>query len=171
MTRTVETLVSDARLQATGPHGSCEIADVLVTVVGASRESARLHGQQHRAGSGAARSAASGPAPTSSSASSIRSSRTPAATARRACTIGVVRTGASRVQVRVADDGVGIADDERERIFDAGFRGRASTANANERGAGLGLALARRLALSAGATIDAPPSDAGGLIVVDLPAT
>ena len=170
MTRTVETLVSDARLQATGPHGSCEIADVLVTVVGASRESARLHGSSieleavpHglRVGAGAdlvERIIH----PIVENACSYGSTRVQ---------IGVIRTGASRVQVRVADDGVGIAEDERERIFDAGFRGRASTANTNERGAGLGLALARRLALSAGATIDAPPSDAGGLIVVDLPAT
>ena len=71
------------------------------------------------------------------------------------------------MQLRVSDDGAGIAEDERERIFEPGYRGRASAGN--ERGAGLGLALARRLASSAGATIEAEPSAHGGLVVVELP--
>jgi signal transduction histidine kinase len=169
MTRTVETLVSEARLQATGPRGSCEIAEVLATVVGASRESARLHGSRielDRLPSGLRVGASADLVeriiqPIVENAFSYGATRVH---------IGLVPRGASRVQVRVADDGLGISDDERERIFDPGFRGHASDA-ANERGAGLGLALARRLATSAGATIEAPPSTAGGLVVVELPAT
>ena len=44
MTSTVEVLVSEARTQANGRRGSCELSDVLATVVSASRESARQHG-------------------------------------------------------------------------------------------------------------------------------
>jgi signal transduction histidine kinase len=169
MTRTVETLVSEARLQATGPRGSCEIADVLATVVGASRESARLHGSRielDQLPSGLRVGASADLVeriiqPIVENAFSYGATRVQ---------IGLVPRGASRVQVRVADDGLGISDDERERIFDPGFRGHASDV-ANERGAGLGLALARRLATSAGATIEAPPSRVGGLVVVELPAT
>jgi signal transduction histidine kinase len=169
MTRTVETLVSEARLQATGPRGSCEIADVLATVVGASRESARQHGSRIELDTlpSGLRVGASADLveriiqPIVENAFSYGATRVH---------IGLVPRGARRVQVRVADDGLGISDDERERIFDPGFRGHASDA-ANERGAGLGLALARRLATSAGATIEAPPSTAGGLVVVELPAT
>jgi signal transduction histidine kinase len=168
MTRTVEALVSEARLQATGPRGSCEIADVLATVVGASRESARLHGARIEL--------APMPHGVRVGASADLVERIIHPIVENACSygstlvhIGLVPRGASRVQVRIADDGVGIDDDERERIFDPGFRGRASAAN--EPGAGLGLALARRLATSAGATIEAPPSADGGLVVVELPAT
>jgi signal transduction histidine kinase len=169
MTRTVETLVSEARLQATGLRGSCEIADVLATVVGASRESARLHGSRIELDplpSGLRVGASADLVeriiqPIVENAFSYGATRVQ---------IGLVPRGASRVQVRVADDGLGISDDERERIFDPGFRGHASDV-ANERGAGLGLALARRLATSAGATIEAPPSRVGGLVVVELPAT
>jgi len=47
----------------------------------------------------------------------------------------------------VEDDGPGVADDEREAIFEPGSRGRAGSGDGNS-GAGLGLALARRLARS-----------------------
>jgi signal transduction histidine kinase len=169
MTRTVETLVSEARLQASGPRGSCEIADVLATVVGASRESARLHGSRIEL--------APLPGGLRVGASADLVERIIQPIVENACSygstlvqVGLVPRGASHVQVRISDDGLGISDEERERIFDPGFRGQASDA-ANERGAGLGLALARRLATSAGATIEAPRSASGTLIVVDLPAT
>ena len=166
MTRTVETLVSEARLQASGPRGSCELAGVLATVVGASRESARQHGCRIELD----------PTPPGLrvGASADLVERIVHPIVENACSYGsstvqisLVRRGASRIQVRISDDGSGIVDDERERIFEPGVRGRAG--NANERGAGLGLALARRLATSAGATIEAPRSSNGGLVVVELP--
>ena len=46
-----------------------------------------------------------------------------------------------RVTVSVADRGVGIHEDEIDRVSDRFFRGR----NATERGSGLGLAIARRI--------------------------
>lgn len=90
------------------------------------------------------------------------------------------RYGASRVRVAVAredssvvyaieDDGPGVADDERERIFEPGVRGAAAGTN-GAGGAGLGLALARRLARSVQGDVTADPDAAGGRFVVRLPA-
>jgi signal transduction histidine kinase len=68
------------------------------------------------------------------------------------------RYGRSNVSVSVArsdgtvaylvqDDGPGVAEEERETIFEPGSRGHAGSADGTF-GAGLGLALARRLARS-----------------------
>ncbi|MDQ2982845.1 MAG: ATP-binding protein [Actinomycetota bacterium] len=67
----------------------------------------------------------------------------------------------------VEDDGPGVEDDDRERIFEPGVRG----ANANGAGgAGLGLALARRLARSADGDVEVASGHTGGHFVVRLPA-
>ncbi len=167
MTRTVETLVSEAQVQASGPRGTCGLDGVVASVAAASRESARASGstiefvpaQPDLLVGVSADLVERIIHPIIENAYSYGASRVRITTA---------RCGGSRLQVRVSDDGVGIADDERERIFDPGFRGRAG--KQNDRGVGLGLALARRLAASAGGTIDAPPSPEGGLVIVELPA-
>jgi two-component system, OmpR family, sensor kinase len=69
----------------------------------------------------------------------------------------------------VEDDGPGVAEDERERIFEPGVRGRLA-ANDGADGAGLGLALARRLASSAAGEIEAVAADHGARFLVRLPA-
>jgi signal transduction histidine kinase len=168
MTRTVEALVSEARLQADGPRGSCDLRDVLATIAVASKETARQHG--------CTIDVTSTPRTLRVGASADLVERIIQPVVDNACSYGsssvrisVVERTASRVLVRVADDGSGIGDDERDRVFDPGFRGSASAANGV--GAGLGLALARRLATSAGATIEAPAAPAGGLVVIDLPTT
>lgn len=81
-----------------------------------------------------------------------------------------VRLGrtAGRVLVSVEDDGAGVRDDERERIFEPGARGSAGSANGA--GAGLGLALARRLARSASGDVEAVAHDGGAMFAVRLPA-
>jgi signal transduction histidine kinase len=87
------------------------------------------------------------------------------------------RYGRSTVHVTVArnnavasivvdDDGPGVADDERDAIFEPGTRGSAS---AGYDGAGLGLALAQRLARSAGGAITAEPDGDGGRFTLRLP--
>jgi len=59
----------------------------------------------------------------------------------------VIRANGESVEYVVVDDGPGVAEDERELIFEPGRRGSAGAAAANgAAGAGLGLALARRLA-------------------------
>ena len=88
------------------------------------------------------------------------------------------RYGSSRVQVNVArenssvvfaidDDGPGVADDERERIFEPGVRGQGANGSA---GAGLGLALSRRLARSVHGDVYTETSADGGRFLIRLPA-
>jgi signal transduction histidine kinase len=71
------------------------------------------------------------------------------------------------VRYTVEDDGIGIAEESRERIFEPGVRsGEGARTNA---GAGLGLALARRLARSAHGEIVAVARPGGGRFVITLP--
>ena len=88
------------------------------------------------------------------------------------------RYGASRVNVSIErvdglvrymidDDGAGVSEGERERIFEPGVRGDQAVRDGE--GAGLGLALARRLARSASGDIEALAGHDGGRFVVILP--
>jgi signal transduction histidine kinase len=86
-----------------------------------------------------------------------------------------VQRDARHVVVRVEDDGPGVADADRETIFEPGRRiaggARAGAAAVASQGAGLGLALSRRLARTAGGDVEAERSDhRGGRFVVRLPA-
>jgi two-component system, OmpR family, sensor kinase len=67
------------------------------------------------------------------------------------------------VRYTIADDGPGVDEADRERIFEPGIR------SANGDGAGLGLALARRLARSVSGDINAISGPGGGRFVVTLP--
>jgi signal transduction histidine kinase len=75
----------------------------------------------------------------------------------------------SCVLYAVEDDGPGVVDDERERIFEPGVRGTAAGSNGSV-GAGLGLPLARRIARSVQGDVYAAPAAAGARFVVRLPA-
>lgn len=78
-----------------------------------------------------------------------------------------VRRNGSYVSIDVLDDGPGVSEDESERIFEPGARGRAAGGSGG--GAGLGLSLARRLARSAGGDVSVSPSDGGGRFSLTLP--
>ncbi len=80
-------------------------------------------------------------------------------------TLSVDRNG-SKVVYLVEDDGPGVGEAERERIFEAGRRGSAAR---DGEGAGLGLALARRLARSASGDVEAVANGAGGRFSISLP--
>ncbi len=68
----------------------------------------------------------------------------------------------------VSDRGPGVADADREAIFEPFHRGRAGGAAP---GYGLGLAIARRAIELHGGRIEAAPRDGGGLVVtIELPA-
>ena len=71
------------------------------------------------------------------------------------------------IEVRVADRGPGIGVDERERVFDAFYRGDS----APERpGSGLGLAIARAIVVAHGGRIWVEGAPGGGAVVVfELP--
>jgi signal transduction histidine kinase len=80
-------------------------------------------------------------------------------------TVSIARENGA-IRYAVEDDGPGVADDERERIFEPGVRGAAAE-TVGARGSGLGLSLARRLARSVAGDVEA----AGGTrFVVRLPA-
>jgi two-component system sensor histidine kinase KdpD len=72
----------------------------------------------------------------------------------------------SSVQVRVVDQGPGIPAEERERVFDAFYRGETSVRS----GSGLGLAIARAIVLAHGGRIWVEGAPGGGTAVVfELP--
>jgi signal transduction histidine kinase len=80
-----------------------------------------------------------------------------------------VRAADGQVVFDIRDDGPGVTPHDRERIFDAGFRGTDAHADAHV-GAGLGLPLVRRLARAAGGEVEARASSDGGSFAVRLPA-
>lgn len=69
-----------------------------------------------------------------------------------------------RVSVEIADNGLGIAPEDLDRIFTPGHRSASRT------GDGLGLVTARRIVTRLGGTIDARPEQLGTHFVVTLPA-
>jgi two-component system OmpR family sensor kinase len=80
-------------------------------------------------------------------------------------TVKIGRAGGA-VSYSVSDDGPGVRDDARERIFEPGVRGPA----ANGDGSGLGLSLARRLADTITGDVEAVAGAGGGRFLVRLPA-
>jgi two-component system sensor histidine kinase GlrK len=71
------------------------------------------------------------------------------------------------VCLEVADEGPGVPQDDRDRVFDWFFRGERPT-GARVKGSGLGLAIAREFALAHGGTIEALDGP-GGRFRVTLP--
>ncbi|MEV6393319.1 HAMP domain-containing sensor histidine kinase [Streptomyces sp. NPDC051907] len=89
--------------------------------------------------------------------------------AREAVAVSVRRDG-DRVVLAVADDGDGVPEDERERIFERFVRLDDARAR-DDGGAGLGLAIARDVARRHGGTLTVGRSPAGGaLFELALPA-
>jgi two-component system sensor histidine kinase KdpD len=78
-------------------------------------------------------------------------------------TVRVHLTQAGRaVRVRVSDDGPGIAPEEREKVFDAFYRGKEAPESA---GSGLGLAIARAIVVAHGGRIWIEETTSGGTAV------
>jgi signal transduction histidine kinase len=89
--------------------------------------------------------------------------------ARTKAHLGVERRG-KEVLFVVEDDGPGVREEERDRIFEPGVRGSAARArSAGSRGAGLGLSLARRLARAASGDVEIAPTDVGARFIIRLP--
>jgi signal transduction histidine kinase len=83
--------------------------------------------------------------------------------------LGAHRKG-KEIHFTVDDDGPGVADEEKEKIFEPGVRGSAvGGEQERSRGAGLGLSLARRLARAASGDVEARSGKPGGRFVVRLP--
>ena len=74
-------------------------------------------------------------------------------------------TDGAAVRLSIADDGPGIPEADRERIFEPFHTGRRS-----QGGSGLGLSIARSLLASVGGTIESRTAEAGALFEISLPA-
>jgi two-component system heavy metal sensor histidine kinase CusS len=82
------------------------------------------------------------------------------------------RTAAGRFEVNIQDDGAGVADSDRDRIFEPFYRAPQARASALG-GSGLGLAIAREIARAhdGDVTLAPKPTPTGGAcFVVSLPA-
>jgi signal transduction histidine kinase len=77
----------------------------------------------------------------------------------------------NRVVIYVIDDGVGIAPEERERVFDRMYRGKSAQAGPTDtRGLGLGLYLSKHIIEAHHGTIQLESKlDYGTVIMIDLP--
>ena len=82
-------------------------------------------------------------------------------------TVAVARSN-GQVEVRVHDDGPGVAPGEEESIFAPGARGDRQVDG--HRGTGLGLALSRRLARAVGGDVRVAGDGDGACFLVELPA-
>ena len=76
---------------------------------------------------------------------------------------------ADGIEVEVADDGDGIAPEERERVFTAFYRGGAESARTGA-GAGLGLAVSRAIVEAHGGRIWLAETPVGTRVRFSLPA-
>lgn len=167
MTRTIETLMAAARQESTPSGRTSDAGDALARVVAATRAAAEAAGLELRlarpAGSIRVR------------ADSDVVERAVQPIVENAILYGKsfvaveLSSADSSVVITVSDDGPGVADDERHRIFEPGVRGHAGEQRVGD-GAGLGLALAQRLARSCGGDITARASTTGGQFAVTLPA-
>jgi two-component system sensor histidine kinase KdpD len=78
-----------------------------------------------------------------------------------------VKAGSEFVELTVADEGVGLKEDELERIFEKFYR---SEQTGHLTGTGLGLAISKGIAELHGGTISAQPNaPKGAIITISLP--
>jgi signal transduction histidine kinase len=68
-------------------------------------------------------------------------------------------------KIEIADDGPGIADAEKAKVFEPFYR-TAVARDSDREGMGLGLSIARSIVLAHGGTIELRDGQAGGLIVI-----
>ncbi len=83
---------------------------------------------------------------------------------RRTVVVSAGRGAAGRVWVRVADNGPGVPEANRERIFEPFF-----TTKPEGQGAGLGLAVSYGIVRDAGGTLTLKPGGPGATFEIDLP--
>jgi signal transduction histidine kinase len=165
MTRTVEALLSAARLGAGAGRSTSDARDGVRAGVEAMRDEAEASGMAIRL--------SVPPRPVTVAVDADLLERIVHPLLDNAVRYGrsevLVEVGVSGTTafVEVVDDGAGLEADEADVIFEPGARG--SVATGDSRGAGLGLALSRRLARTAGGEVVTGENDGGGRFSVRLP--
>jgi signal transduction histidine kinase len=82
-----------------------------------------------------------------------------------------LRRDGARALVRVEDDGPGVPEPERARLFERFFRGDQARTRGAQAGFGLGLSIARTIVEVHGGAVGYAPRDGGGSVfTVELPA-
>jgi two-component system, OmpR family, sensor kinase len=165
MRRTLETLVSAARVQLQRPHGTGDAFAATHGAVRACEPLARRWGIEV--------TVVDGDEPLRLGVETEVAERVLVPLIENACrhAKSFVKVAAKRtdgvVELLVADDGPGVLKQERERIFEPGFsrNGAGDTGG----GAGLGLSLARRLARAAGGDVQVADDGPGAHFIVRLP--
>jgi signal transduction histidine kinase len=165
MRRALETLVSAARLEQNRPRGAGEARAAMDAAVRASEPLAAERGIDV--------SVRCAEHPLRLGVDTDVAERVLAPLLENACRYGKssVQVTAERrngsVDISVSDDGPGVPDDHRARIFEPGFSGGGT----GQRGgaAGLGLPLARRLARAAGGDVELADGGGGARFVAHVP--
>jgi signal transduction histidine kinase len=165
MRRTLETLVSAARVEGRRPRGSGEARAAIDAAVGASEALAAERGVDV--------TVVDPEEPLRLGVDTDVAERVLSPLIENACCHGkrAVQVAAERrngsVHFSVSDDGPGVGAGDRERIFEPGYSG--SGAEHHGGAAGLGLPLARRLARAAGGDIELAEDGPGARFVARLP--
>jgi signal transduction histidine kinase len=165
MRRTLDTLVSAARVEVQRPRGTGDAAAAAHAAARGYRELAARRG--------IAVTVSDPDAPIRVGVDTEVAERVLAPLIENGCRYGQssVRVSIARrdgaVVFLVQDDGPGVADGDRDRIFEPGWSGNG---NGQPGAAGLGLPLARRLARAAGGDVRSETGGPGGRFVVQLPA-
>jgi signal transduction histidine kinase len=81
--------------------------------------------------------------------------------------VSLSRNANGGFEIEIADDGPGIADDEKAKVFEPFYR-TAIARDTDREGMGLGLSIARSIILAHGGTIELRDGQASGLIVIVL---
>jgi two-component system, OmpR family, sensor kinase len=165
MARTLETLVSAARAELQKPHGTGDaVAAARAAADGCTSLAARRGVELNVRGAGGS---------VGVGADTDVVERVLAPLIENACRHGrssvsvAVERRNGAVEIIVSDDGPGVAERDRERIFEPGWRGGDASSG---QGAGLGLSLARRLARAAGGDVVVEACTRGGVFTARLPA-
>jgi signal transduction histidine kinase len=166
MNRILETLLAAARAETEVAPGRSDIAAALANLREAWAPAVSDHGARldvHMPG---------GPLPVGLDADIVERVLAPLLDNASRYASSIVSVDARRsnghVEVRVHDDGPGVAPGEEEAIFAPGARGDRQVDG--HRGTGLGLALSRRLARAAGGDVRVDDDGAGACFLVELPA-
>jgi signal transduction histidine kinase len=165
MGETLETLMAAARAESMGDRGTASAAGVVERALGACESLANEAGVRF--------TTEVSDRDLKVDIDSVTAERIIAPLLENACryagsrAIVRVQQGDGAAEFIISDDGPGLGPDEKERVFEPGYRGEAGAGD--DVGAGLGLALSRRLARAVGGDVEAISNGLGASFRVRIP--